>query len=221
MVTRPSPSLGWRWYTPSSGQRSGRADSTIVLGGLTKLSEALSIPDGAKAEALNLCMRSVGVGLGRRWPLDRLEAASLYVACREGGVPTTLNELARASGVRRKEIASSYRLLLDELGVCVPLVEPAGYLPKLVTRSNSNSAVQAEAVEILRRVEMAGVSSGMNPVVLAASALYLASAMQGYGLTQRRVADAAGIRRSALRKGYRRIRMVLGGPEERVTPRRL
>lgn len=191
----------------SSGRRRGRADPTAVLGELTKLSDVLSTPDGVRVEAFTLCMKALGRGLGTRWPPNRLEAASIYAACREGGVPTTLNELAKASGLRRKEIASSYRSLLAGLSVNVPVVDPAKYLPKLA--SKANSCVQAEAADILCRVGRTGVASGMNPIVLAASALYMASVMQGEGLTQRDVAKVAGVRRSALRNGYRRIRAVL------------
>jgi transcription initiation factor TFIIB len=160
-------------------------------------------------------MKSRGKGLGRRWPLTRLETASLYAACRENGIPTTLSELSRVSGVRRKEIASSYRLLLAELGFEVPTVDPIDYLPRLVSRTRSNPSVEAQAIEILHRVEKADVSSGMNPVVLAASALYMASTMQGEELTQKLVADIAGVRRSALVGGCKRIRVALPDPGSR------
>ena len=50
----------------------------------------------------------------------------------------------------------------------------------------------------------------MYPTGLAASALYLASLIDGQWLTQSSAAEAAGVREATVRKESKRLRKVLG-----------
>jgi transcription initiation factor TFIIB len=69
--------------------------------------------------------------------------------------------------------------------------------------------VQAEALEILSKAGKVGVTAGVYPMALAASALYVASMMDGRKLTQKAVAEAAGVKEATVRKEYKRLETVL------------
>lgn len=145
-------------------------------------------------------------GQARRPERSLSMVASLYAACRERDVPMTLDDLAAASGFRRKEIAKRYRLLVRELDMKVPVTGPANYVAKLAARIDANEIVQANALEILSKAEKAGVTAGASPTALAAAAIYIASGLEGDGLTQKEAADAAGVREATLRAECRRLR---------------
>lgn len=88
----------------SSGQQPQRTEVKNDLGELDRLSKKLAVPEYVADEAARICERDLERGLATGRPLTHAVAASLYAACREKGFPTTLVHVARASGVRRKDM---------------------------------------------------------------------------------------------------------------------
>jgi len=149
-------------------------------------------------------------GLANRRPLIQVVAASLYAACREADVPATLQDVAAASGVGKIQLARCYRLMVSRLDLRIPVADPAECLTSVASRAKVDPEVEANAREILSRAAKAGITGGVCPTGLAASALYLASLLEGQRLTQSVVAEAAGVRDATVRKEYRRLSKVLG-----------
>jgi len=160
-------------------------------------------------EAACICTKGLGRGLEKGRSFAQITASSLYAACRERGVPTTLDDVAAASGVRRDEIAKCYRLLVNEFDLKIPIADPAEYVAKVAAKTRANTCVQQKALEILSKAEKAGLISGRDPIGVAASALYLASLLDGERLTQGNVAEAAGVGEATVRNEYRRMKKVV------------
>ena len=70
--------------------------------------------------------------------------------------------------------------------------------------------MEADAREILSKAEKAGITAGVNPTGLAASALYLASLLDGQWLTQSGAAEAARVKEATIRREYKRLGKVVG-----------
>jgi transcription initiation factor TFIIB len=140
----------------------------------------------------------------------QIAASSLYVACRQKGVLMTLDDVVVASGVGRDDIAKCYRLLVTEFDLKIPVADPADYMSRVASRAGVHPEVEADAREMLARAAKAGITAGVYPNALAASALYLASVLRGENLTQGRAAEAAEVREATVRKQYKRMRKVLG-----------
>ncbi len=162
-----------------------------------------------KDEATRVCMMGLDRGLEKGRSFAQITASSLYAACREKGVPTTLDDVAAVSGVRRDDIAKCYRLLVNELDLKVPVADPAEYLARVASRAKVSPKVEACAIEILSRAEKAGIAAGKDPLGLAASAIYLASLLEGQNMTQARAAEAAGVTEVTVRNQCKSIRKVL------------
>jgi transcription initiation factor TFIIB len=190
------------------------------LGELDRLSEILSVPERVRDEAARICKEGMERGLSHRKPVAQVVGASLYAACREGEVPTTLDDVSRSCGVGRKELASCYRLLVNELDLKIPVAGPAEYVAKVASRAKVSAEVQSRALEILSRAEKAGVVSGSYPNGVAAAALYIAAGLGGEKLTQETAAEAAGVRPATLRKEYKRLRRIVKAQPGRTTRRK-
>jgi transcription initiation factor TFIIB len=50
-------------------------------------------------------------------------AAAVYITCREIGTPRPLNEIAKVSDIKCKDIARNYRILIRELDLQVPVID--------------------------------------------------------------------------------------------------
>ena len=79
--------------------------------------------------------------------------------------------------------------------------------------------VEADALEILSKAAKAGITAGLCPTGLAASALYLASLLDGHWLTQSGAAEAAGVREATVVRQSKRLRKIVEVQRGR-TPRK-
>ncbi len=160
-------------------------------------------------EAACIYKKGLERGLEKGRSYAQITASSLYAACREKGVPTTLDEVAAASGVQRDDIARCYRLLVNELDMEIPVVDPAEFMPKVASRAKESPKVEADALEILSKAREAGITAGVYPLALTASAIYLASILDAQNMTQASAAEAAGVTEVTVRNQCKSLRKVL------------
>jgi transcription initiation factor TFIIB len=123
-------------------------------------------------------------------------AASLYIACREMLVPKTLKEIAKASNIRVKTLSKDYRLLLTELDLKVPNNDLMYFVSKVgntLPMSEKTKRRVLELVDIINKKDRNTYTSGKDPMGLAATVLFVASASNGENMSQREVATAAGL----------------------------
>jgi len=194
----------------SRGHRPKRAEAARVSRReLKKASDKLLLPHDVTDEASCIYTRSLKTGLAKGRPLLQIAASSLYAACRERNIPTTLDDVAAASGVNKIVVARAYRLLVTALDLKIPVADPAECLAMVASRAKVHPKVEADALEILSKAEKAGITAGLYPTGLAAAALYLASLLNGESLTQVEAAEAAGVKDVTVRKQYKRLGKVL------------
>jgi transcription initiation factor TFIIB len=184
---------------------------------LREASERLLLPHDVTDEATCIYERSLKAGLAKGRPHIQIAAASLYAACREKNMPTTLDDVASASGMGRTMVARRYRLLVLALDLKIPIADPTECLARVATRAKVGPELEADAREILSRAENAGITAGVNPTGLAASALYLASLLDGHWLTQSGAAKAAGVKEATVRAQSKRLRKVVEVQRIRTT----
>ena len=149
-------------------------------------------------------------GLIRGRSITEMMAAALYAACREAQIPRTLKEVATVANIRKKDLARSYRLLLKELDMRMPVADPAKSITKVASKAGVGEGTRRRALEILSRARQTGLSAGKDPAGLAASALYVASVLAGERTTQRDIAMAAGVTEVTIRNRYKNLRSSLG-----------
>ena len=135
--------------------------------------------------------------------------ASLYAACRMTQTPRTLEEVARHSHSDKKEIARCYRLLITELNLRVPVPKAKLRVPKIASEVELSERTQRKAIEILEEAERRKMTSGKDPMGMAAAALYLACIMNGERRTQKNIAHAAGVTTVTVRNRYKDLKISL------------
>ena len=80
----------------------------------------------------------------------------------------TLSEICMISNIKRKVVSWQYRDMVIELDMRIPAVDPI----KCITRmANLNQKVKQKAINIIDAATKSGLSTGKNPMGLAASIL--------------------------------------------------
>ncbi|MFH1751960.1 MAG: transcription initiation factor IIB [archaeon] len=195
-----------KWHKRATISSSMQRNLSIALTELRRVASYLSIPDSLIEAAALLYRKTVKKGLIRGRLIEAVVAAVLYAVCRTYHVPRTLSEMAEASGLTKKEIGRTYRFLVREMKLDVPLTNPVHYIPRFASELNLSGKVQEEGRKIVEEAIKKGLISGRGPMGVAAAAVYIAGLLQGERRTQKEVANVAGVTEVTIRNRYRELK---------------
>ena len=199
-----------RWHKRTTVSNSLQRNLSIALTELRRIASYLNIPEPLIEKAALLYRKTVDKELIRGRLIESVVAAVLYAVCRESNVPRTLNEMAEASGISKKDIGRTYRFLTKELELNVPLTNPIYYIPRFTSELGLSGEVQEEARKTLQKAIDQGLISGRGPTGVAAAAVYIAALIKGERRTQKQVANVAGVTEVTIRNRYRELKERLG-----------
>ncbi len=177
-----------------------------ALGELNKLKDKVSVSANVLEKAAYIYRKSLEKKLVRGRSISAMIAASLYAACRDTETPRTLKDIADAANVKRKDIARCYRLLHHELELKMPVVDSIQCIARISSKLKITEKTKRYAVKVLQEAQERKESAGKDPMGLAASALYLSCVKNGISVTQRDIAEAAGVTEVTIRNRYKGLK---------------
>lgn len=145
-------------------------------------------------------------GLVRGRTITSVLSAAIYIACREMGIARTLNDIALLTNLHRKELARTFRLLILELDLMVPVVDPMKCIAKVANKTKLSERTKRQAMDIMTSVTKRGISAGKDPMGLAGTVLYMSSKNSGETITQMDIANAAGVTEVTIRNRFRDLK---------------
>ncbi|GIU68397.1 MAG: transcription initiation factor IIB [Candidatus Pacearchaeota archaeon] len=200
----------WQERVSTSIERNLR----LAMAELRKISSYLNLPNVVRDEAARIYNYVLQRGFVRGRSMESVVAACLYAACRSYNIPRTLDEMATASDVERKEIGRTYRFIIRKLGIKITQSSPKDYISRFASVLKLSPKTQNDALKILKRADEVELTSGRGPAGIAAAALYVAALMNDEKKTQREVADIAGITEVTIRNRYKELIEKLGLEEK-------
>jgi len=191
----------WQERVSTSIERNLR----LAMAELRRVASFLNLPSVVRDEAARVYNFVLQRGLVRGRSMESVISACIYAACRSYNIPRTLDEIAGASDVERKEIGRTYRFIVRKLGIKVTPSMPKDYLSRFSSILHLSPKTQNEALKILEKANITELTSGRGPAGISAAALYVAALMNDEKKTQREVADVAGITEVTIRNRYKEL----------------
>jgi len=173
---------------------------------LDRLKDKLALSNAVIEKTAYIYRKALDKSLVRGRSIPALIAASLYAACRNTQTPRTLTDVANGINIKRKDVARCYRLLLRELDLKMPVVDPTKCVARIASIAGLNEKTKRKALKFLDEATRIEVSAGKDPMGLAAAALYLACVMLGENKTQKDIAQAAGVTEVTIRNRYKGLK---------------
>ena len=174
---------------------------------LNKLKDKLVISANVLEKAAYIYRKALEKKLVRGRSVSAMIAASLYAACREAETPRTLKDVSVAANVKRKDISRCYRLLHYELDLKMPVVDPIQCIARISSKLKLTEKAKRYAVKVLQEAQESKETAGKDPMGLAATALYLSCVKNGVSITQRDLAEAAGVTEVTIRNRYKGLKL--------------
>ncbi len=177
----------------------------FALSEISKIANALNLPRNILETASVIYRRAVKERLIRGRSIQGVTAAAVYVSCRQCGLARTLEEIAQASNINKKEVGRSYRFLIKELDYFIPPLKPSQYIAKFSNQLTMQGKVEEIAHKILKSARELKLTSGRGPTGIAAAASYIASVLTGERKTQREIAEIAQVTEVTIRNRYKEL----------------
>lgn len=194
------------WDSRSQAHESADRNFIQAFSELGRLKDKLMLSDAVIEKTAYIYRKAMVKGLTRGRSITGLLAAAVYAACRDAETPRTLNDVSHQINIKRKEVSSCYRLLLRELDLKMPVADPIKCLSRIASKAGLSEKVKRQAFTILKNANEMEITTGKNPMAVAATALYLSCEMTGENVTQKVIALAAGITEVTIRNRYNGLR---------------
>jgi len=195
------------WDSRSQVQDPADRNLRQALSELNKLKDKLVISPNVLEKAAYIYRKALEKKLVRGRSISAMIAASLYAACRDAETPRTLKDVAVSANVKRKDISRCYRLLHHELDLKMPVVDPIQCISRISSKLKLPEKAKRYAVKVLQEAQESKETSGKDPMGLAATALYLSCVKNGVSITQRDLAEAAGVTEVTIRNRYKGLKL--------------
>lgn len=177
---------------------------------IDRLSSLLSIPEQTREGSQAIYREAWENDLIHGRSIEKILAASIYMACRTHNVPRTLGEIENATKVGRKDIIKTSKLLAKRLDVRLAPSSPLEYVSRFCAKLNLEKHVEERAREIINGALEKDIANGRDPTGIAASAIYIAAILCNDRKTQKDVAEATGVTEVTLRVRYKELARELG-----------
>jgi transcription initiation factor TFIIB len=196
------------WDSRSQAYNSSARNLRRAFSELLSMREKLGLSDVIVEKTAYLYRKAHEKKLTRGRPISAFICAALYAACRDSETPRTVKDIAKASGIKSKQINKCYRRIIEGLDLRMPTVNPIQCVSKIANKVGVSEKTKRVAVSILQNYEKSGNSAGKSPMCIAATAVYLAAIQNDENYTQKAIANAANVTEVAIRNRVAEIRML-------------
>ena len=180
----------WDSRSKSNSAERNLRSAFVIMGAIRS---KIDVSDAVVERAAYLYRKALTKNIIRGRTISGMILSALYVACRESGVPRTLQDISSAGNISFKNLSRHYRVFVKALELQVDSLNPSEFVSKIGTSVGLSEKAQRDALDIIEVAKKNGIADGKNPVSLAATALFMSAIMNGEKATQDKIANVSGI----------------------------
>jgi len=198
------------WHFRAQVRTSSDRNLRFAFNELHTLKDKLGLPDAIIEKTAYIYRKAQQRGLTHGRSASALLAAAMYIACRQMGVPRTLDDIAIISNIKSKSIAKCYRQIIFELDLKLPIIDTTKCIARVANRVSINERAKHRAINLINDVVKSGLSAGKDPMVLAATVVYASCIGTSEQKSQIDVAKAADVTDVTIRNRFKDLKNRLG-----------
>jgi len=172
---------------------------------LLRISDILKLSNNIKELAMYLCKKGFKEKLVRGRTIENLVIACLYYAIRKLSIPITFKEIASEN---ERYIKIMYKKLISTFNLKLPVVNPLIFASRYIRELVLDFNFERKVSDIIQKIPSI-VKSGLNPIVLCATIIYLISKAEQVNLSQKKISKITGITETSIRNNVKRIKQYL------------
>ncbi|MCE9652914.1 MAG: transcription initiation factor IIB [Nitrosarchaeum sp.] len=176
---------------------------------LQRIQDKIGVSNHVKELAAYIYRKAVERKITQGRSINAVIAASMYAACRNTQTLRTLRDISEVTDIKPKKIAQSYRAIVKQLDLKIPVVNQVNCLSKISNNLGASEKTKYLAMEILQKAADLGILAGRDPVGISAAALYYACLIKKESFTQTQVAEASRVTVVTVRNRFHEIKKII------------
>jgi transcription initiation factor TFIIB len=177
---------------------------------LDAMSSKLGLPESVVEETAYLFRKIAAKKILAGRSTSSMLCATVYIACRLTDTPRTLQDVANAGNIKKKNLQRIYRFLAKELDIHPETYNPREFVTRIAKAVGLSEKSERLAFKILTISEKKNVLASKNPMAMTAAAINLASIMNNEKVTQLKISEASGISAVTIRERSKEIKEKTG-----------
>jgi transcription initiation factor TFIIIB Brf1 subunit/transcription initiation factor TFIIB len=199
----PSPdNASTQWGETYSVTNSTEQSVAEALSHLEMLGDSLGLGEQLRKRAASLYAKAATRNLVDGRKREAVIAGAVLISAREDGTPYPISKIAEAADVCESRAGEIVRILHDELKISASECGIDSYVSYLCSELSLNKEIQLQARSIVQNIP-AEETAGKHPFGVAGAAVYIAT---DFDVTQRQIAQAAGITTETIRMRLKEMR---------------
>lgn len=194
------------WDFRTQTHASSDRNLLLAFDALGRCKDKLGLSDATIEKAAYIYRKARERRLVRGRSTSSMMAAAIYAACREMGISRTLGDIAAITDSRHKAISRCYRLLVKELDIRIPLADPMKCVVRIANNLHLGERTKRSAMRTMDALTEKELSAGKLPMGLSAAVLYISCLKNGENVTQKHIAEAAGVTEVTIRNRIKDLR---------------
>ena len=178
---------------------------------LDAIGAKLGLPESTIEEAAYLFRKIAAKKILAGRSTNSMLCAVVYISCRITNTPRTLQDVAVAGNVKKKNMQSVYRFLTRELDLHPQTYSPREFVTRVANAVSISEKTERLAFKILDIATKKNISTSKNPMAMAAASIHLASVMNKEKVSQLKISAASGISAVTIRDRSKEIKGKIGG----------
>ena len=171
----------------------------------------LGLPESTIEEAAYLFRKIAAKKILAGRSTNSMLCAVVYISCRITNTPRTLQDVAVAGNVKKKNMQRVYRFLTKELNIQPQTYSPREFVARVANTVSISEKTERLAFKILDVATKKNVSTSKNPMAMAAASIHLASIINKEKVPQLKISEASGISAVTIRDRAKEIKEKIGG----------
>ena len=178
---------------------------------LDAIGAKLGLPESTIEEAAYLFRKIAAKKILAGRSTNSMLCAVVYISCRITNTPRTLQDVAEAGNVKKKNMQRVYRFLTKELNIQPQTYNPREFVTRVASAVSISEKTERLAFKVLDIATKRNVSTSKNPMAMAAASIHLASVINKEKVSQLKISAASGISAVTIRDRAKEIKEKIGG----------
>src|SRR5574337_1884153 len=120
----------------------------------------LGIPDSIVENSAHMYRKAIRAKLTVGRKSKNIICACIYASCKQCIIPRSIFEISVASNISKKEIARTYRSLVERLDLSISPFSSREFLAGIANEATISEKSRRDALEIIHSIEKVGLSHG-------------------------------------------------------------
>ena len=178
---------------------------------LDAISAKLGLPESVTEQTAHLFRKIAAKKILAGRSTTGTLCAATYISCRLTNTPRTIDDIAKAGNIKKKNLQRIYRFIVREFDIHPEIYAPTEFVTRISKALNISEKTERLAFKILDISAKKNISTSKNPMSMAAGAINLACIRNGEKISQSKISEASGISAVTIRNRSNEVKQKIGG----------